>query len=116
MIKKVGFVFLWLSYTSWHCRLTCLLLPFSSHNFNFLRNECHIYVTAYQPYQHGLTYRQTFTFLHKKNGNIILCVENEECISDLLSEELNIDSDDGMNLENEGQSVSDESSNASSES
>jgi hypothetical protein len=34
----------------------------------------------------------------------------------MLSEELDVDSDDEMNLENEGQSVSEESSNASSES
>jgi hypothetical protein len=43
-------------------------------------------------------------------------VKDEESTSDMLSEELNIDSDDEMNLENEGQSVSEESSNASSES
>jgi hypothetical protein len=34
----------------------------------------------------------------------------------MLSEELDIDSDDEMNLENDGQSVSEESSNASSKS
>jgi hypothetical protein len=43
-------------------------------------------------------------------------VEDEESISDMLSEELNTDSDDGMNLENVGQSTSEESSNALSES
>jgi hypothetical protein len=43
-----------------------------------------------------------------------VCVKDEP-ISDMLSEELYIDTDD-MNFENEGQSASDESSNASSES
>jgi hypothetical protein len=43
------------------------------------------------------------------------CVENEESVSDMLSEELDIVSGDEMNLENEGQSAS-ESSNTSSES
>jgi hypothetical protein len=37
-------------------------------------------------------------------------VEDEESISDMLSEELDIDSDDEMNLEN-GQSTSEELSN-----
>jgi hypothetical protein len=43
-------------------------------------------------------------------------VEDEESICDMLSEELNIVSGDEMNLENEGQSASEESSNTSSES
>jgi hypothetical protein len=43
-------------------------------------------------------------------------VENEDSISDMLSEELSIDSDDERNFENEGQSASKESSNAPSES
>jgi hypothetical protein len=42
--------------------------------------------------------------------------EDEESISDMLSEELDIDIDDEMNLENEGQSASEESSNALPES
>jgi hypothetical protein len=41
------------------------------------------------------------------------CVEDEVSISDMLSEELNIVSGDEMNLENEGQSASEESSNTS---
>jgi hypothetical protein len=40
-----------------------------------------------------------------------MCVEDEESISDMLNEELDIDSDDELNLENEGQSASEESSN-----
>jgi hypothetical protein len=39
------------------------------------------------------------------------CVEDEVSISDMLSEELDIDSGDEMNLENEGQSASEESRN-----
>jgi hypothetical protein len=45
-----------------------------------------------------------------------MCVEDEVSISDMLSEELDIVSGDEMNLENEGQSASEESSNTSSES
>jgi hypothetical protein len=45
-----------------------------------------------------------------------MCVKDEESTSDMLSEELDVDSDDEMNLENKGQSVSEESSNVSSES
>jgi hypothetical protein len=45
-----------------------------------------------------------------------LCVEDEESVIDMLSEELSIDSDDEMNLEKEGQSASEESSITSSES
>jgi hypothetical protein len=52
----------------------------------------------------------------KKQKYNPVCVEDEESISDMLSEELHIDSDDEMNLENEGQSSSEESSNASSKS
>jgi hypothetical protein len=44
------------------------------------------------------------------------CVEDEVSISDMLSEELDIVSGDEMNLENEGQSASEELSNTSSES
>jgi hypothetical protein len=44
------------------------------------------------------------------------CVEDEVSISDMLSEELGRVSGDEMNLENEGQSASEESSNTSSES
>jgi hypothetical protein len=43
-------------------------------------------------------------------------IKDEESISDMLSKELNIHSDDEMRLENEGQSASEESSNASLES
>jgi hypothetical protein len=41
------------------------------------------------------------------------CAEDEVSISDMLSEELDIVSGDEMNLENEGQSASEESSNTS---
>jgi hypothetical protein len=44
------------------------------------------------------------------------CVEDEVSLSDMLSEELNIVSGDEMNLENEGQSASEESSNTLPES
>jgi hypothetical protein len=44
------------------------------------------------------------------------CVEDEVSISDMLSEEVDIVSGDEMNLENEGQSASEESSNTWSES
>jgi hypothetical protein len=44
------------------------------------------------------------------------CVEDEVSISDMSSEELDIVSGDEMNLENEGQSVSEESRNTLSES
>jgi hypothetical protein len=44
------------------------------------------------------------------------CVEDEVSISDMLSEELDIVSGDEMNLENEGQSASEVSSNTSPES
>jgi hypothetical protein len=44
------------------------------------------------------------------------CVEDKESFSDMLSEELDIVSGDEMNLENEGQSASEEPSNTSSES
>jgi hypothetical protein len=44
------------------------------------------------------------------------CVKDEESISDMLGEELDIVSGDEMNLENEGQSASEESSNTLSES
>jgi hypothetical protein len=61
-------------FTSWHCmlyqriheRFVCLLLPSGSHSLNFLRSECHSYITAHQCYQHGFTYRQTSAFLHEK--------------------------------------------------
>jgi hypothetical protein len=45
-----------------------------------------------------------------------LCDVGEECSSDLLSEELNIDSDDEIALEIEGEAASEESSNEMSES
>jgi hypothetical protein len=45
-----------------------------------------------------------------------VCVEDEESISDMLSEELDTASGDEMNLENEGQNASEESSNTSPES
>jgi hypothetical protein len=45
-----------------------------------------------------------------------VCVKDEEFNSDVLREELNIDSDDEMNLENEGQCVSEDLSKASLES
>jgi hypothetical protein len=44
------------------------------------------------------------------------CVEDEESISDMLREELDIVTGDEIKLENEGQSASEESSNTSSES
>jgi hypothetical protein len=44
------------------------------------------------------------------------CVEDEVSNSDMLSEELDIVSGDELNLENEGQSASEESSNTSPES
>jgi hypothetical protein len=44
------------------------------------------------------------------------CVEDEVSISDMLSEELDKVSGDEMNLENEGQSASEESSNTLPES
>jgi hypothetical protein len=44
------------------------------------------------------------------------CVEDEVSISDVLSEELDIVSRDDMNLENEGQNASEESSNTLPES
>jgi hypothetical protein len=44
-----------------------------------------------------------------------VCVKDEESISVMVSEELNIDFDDEMNLENEVQSESEESCNASVE-
>jgi hypothetical protein len=40
-----------------------------------------------------------------------VCAEDEESISDMLSEELDIDSDAEINLENERQSTSEETSN-----
>jgi hypothetical protein len=40
-----------------------------------------------------------------------LCDVYEESISDMLNEELDIDSDDEMDLEIEGETVSEESSN-----
>jgi hypothetical protein len=52
----------------------------------------------------------------KKRKHNPTCVDNEESISDMLSEELDIISGDEMNLENEEQSASEESSNTSSES
>jgi hypothetical protein len=52
----------------------------------------------------------------KKQKYNPMCVEDEECISDILSEELDTVSGDEMNLENEGQSASEELSNTSSES
>jgi hypothetical protein len=52
----------------------------------------------------------------QKYNPVCVCVNDEESISDMLNEELDVDSDDEMNLENEGQSVSEESSNTSSES
>jgi hypothetical protein len=45
-----------------------------------------------------------------------MCVKDEVSISDMLSEELDIVSGDEMNLENEGQSASEELSNTSQES
>jgi hypothetical protein len=45
-----------------------------------------------------------------------VCIEDEVSISDMLSEELDMMSGDEMNLENEGQSASKESSNTSPES
>jgi hypothetical protein len=45
-----------------------------------------------------------------------LCDVNEECSSDMLSEEFNIDSDDEINMEIEGETASEESSNETSES
>jgi hypothetical protein len=51
----------------------------------------------------------------KKQRYNSTCVEDEESISDMLSEELDIVSGGKMNLENEGQSASEESSNTSSE-
>jgi hypothetical protein len=53
--------------------------------------------------------------LKKRKYNPV-CVEDEGSINDTLNEELSTDSDDKMNLENEGQSASEESSNASLES
>jgi hypothetical protein len=44
------------------------------------------------------------------------CVEDEESVSDMFSEELDIISGDELNLEYEGQSASEEPSNTSSES
>jgi hypothetical protein len=44
------------------------------------------------------------------------CVEDEVSISDMLSEQVHIVSGDEMNLENEGQSASEESNNTSPES
>jgi hypothetical protein len=52
----------------------------------------------------------------KKRKNNPACTENEVSISDMLSEELDIISGDEMNLENEGQGASEESSNTSPES
>jgi hypothetical protein len=52
----------------------------------------------------------------KKQKYNSACVEDEVSVSDMLSEELDIVSGDEMNLENEGQSASEESSNTSSES
>jgi hypothetical protein len=52
----------------------------------------------------------------KKRKHNAACVEDEVSISDVLSEELRIVSADEMNLENEGQSASEEPSNTSSES
>jgi hypothetical protein len=52
----------------------------------------------------------------KKRKNNPACVEDEASISDMLSEELDIVSGDEMNLENEGQSASEESRSTSPES
>jgi hypothetical protein len=60
-------------------------------------------------------YRQTPAFSHEKWKYNLVCVEDEESISDTLNEEL-IDSDDEMKLENEGQNASEESRKVSSES
>jgi hypothetical protein len=53
--------------------------------------------------------------MKKKKCNCA-CVEDEVSISDTLSEELDIASGDELNLENEGQSASEYSSNPSPES
>jgi hypothetical protein len=52
----------------------------------------------------------------KKQKYNLVCIEDEESISDMLIEELSIDSDDEINLETGGQSASEQSSNALSES
>jgi hypothetical protein len=52
----------------------------------------------------------------KKRKYNSTCVKDEVSMSDMLSEELDIISGDEMNLENEGQSASEKSSNTSSES
>jgi hypothetical protein len=58
-----------------------------------------------------------FCFLTRKERKYNpICAKDEESVSDMLSEELDVDSDDEINLENEGQSTSEELSNASSES
>jgi hypothetical protein len=51
-----------------------------------------------------------------KRINNSLCDVDEESISDMLNEELDIYSDDEMNLEIEGETVSEESINEKSES
>jgi hypothetical protein len=52
----------------------------------------------------------------KKRKNNPACVEDEVSFSDMLSEELDIVSGDEMNLEKEGRSASEESSNTLPES
>jgi hypothetical protein len=49
----------------------------------------------------------------KKQKYNLACVEDEVSINDILSEGLDMVSGDEMNLENEGQSASEESSNTS---
>jgi hypothetical protein len=48
----------------------------------------------------GRTGRLLPSRMKKRKYNLV-CVEDEESISDMLNEELDIDSDDEMNMENE---------------
>jgi hypothetical protein len=52
--------------------------------------------------------------MRKRKDNPV-CVKDEESISDMLNKELNIDSDDELDLENDGQSASEELSSKVSE-
>jgi hypothetical protein len=60
---------------------------------------------------HGFTFEQTWPFWLQKRKHNPLCDADEEPISDMLNEELDIDSDDEMNMEIEGETASEDLSN-----
>lgn len=58
--------------------------------------------------QHALTFLWIWALWIEKTIYNPLCVANEESISDMLNDELNIDSDDEMDLEIEVETASEE--------